>query len=775
MKYINFPVKIFILFLVFVLITPFILTAFNLQKVEAASVILPNGYSNLFANSKLYVDVTSDAYKAYTSAKSSNPSEAAELNKIATTPQAVWFGGWNSDIKSDVNKYVSSANNDGSVPVLVAYNIPLRDCNGQSAGGASGSSEYKIWIDRFVQGIDNRKAVVIFEPDGLGLISCNSADDQKTRLDLYRYSIDAFSTNPNISTYIDASLWVNPTAMANLLNQAGIQKTRGVAVNISGYQPNAKALDYIKKLREVLSFDIHAIIDTSRNGLTLTNNDVWCNNLESGLGIPSTSVVNDSILDAYFWVKRPGESDGLCNSGPSAGQWWQQYAISLAKKSPYFGNGAVDVAPITTGAHTLKIYAAGTPANNVYPTLEVNVKGQKVQTLTNIVGDTTKRQFMEFIYSQDNPMSPKDITLNFVNDDANATEDRNVMVDKINIDGIDYQTEDISTVSLGSWDSLNGCNIGNKKSEWLHCTGYFSYDKPAAVPTPSPTSLPIAPDPVKEILPVLPTLPSVPNNPETSSSYLGEYYNNQALNGAAILTRNDADLNFDWGSGSPDSLISNDHFSARWTRALDLSTGMYRFTVTADDGIRVFLDGKLIIDKFINQAPTTYVIERQFTTADTHSLKIEYFENTGGATMKFKFEKIGDLANSNPSEPTTPYRAQYYSNINLLGNPIVTRNEGSINFDWSNGSPDNLISKDNFSARWTKNENLSAGLYIFTVTADDGIRVIVDGVTLIDKFIDQPSSTYTSNKYLSAGNHEIKLEYYERGGSAVSKFNYYKQ
>jgi hypothetical protein len=81
---------------------------------------------------------------------------------------------------------------------------------------------------------------------------------------------------------------------------------------------------------------------------------------------------------------------------------------------------------------------------------------------------------------------------------------------------------------------------------------------------------------------------------------------------------------------------------------------------------------------------------------------------------------------------------------------------------------------DNFSARWTRTVNLAAGVYRFTVTGDDGVRLYVDGQLKIDRWTEQPPTTYTVDVLLFGGNHELRLEYFELGGGAVARVSWQK-
>ncbi|WP_347597831.1 PA14 domain-containing protein [Acrocarpospora sp. B8E8] len=114
------------------------------------------------------------------------------------------------------------------------------------------------------------------------------------------------------------------------------------------------------------------------------------------------------------------------------------------------------------------------------------------------------------------------------------------------------------------------------------------------------------------------------------------------------------------------------------------------------------------------------------------------------------------------------YQAEYFANRNLSGSPVLTRAESAIDHDWGGDSPGEGVPADNFSARWTKTSDFTAGTYRFTATGDDGLRLYVDGQLVIDKWIDQPATTYTTDRALSAGSHTVVLEYYEAAGGAIA-------
>lgn len=117
---------------------------------------------------------------------------------------------------------------------------------------------------------------------------------------------------------------------------------------------------------------------------------------------------------------------------------------------------------------------------------------------------------------------------------------------------------------------------------------------------------------------------------------------------------------------------------------------------------------------------------------------------------------------------TTPWKGQYYSNINLSGTPVLLRDDASPNFDWGTSSPGAGVPVDNFSVRWTRTTDFGAGDHKFGLSTGDGGRLYVDGVLLINNWVDQdyPATPIMYTKNLTAGSHTIVVEFYEHLGSA---------
>ncbi len=116
--------------------------------------------------------------------------------------------------------------------------------------------------------------------------------------------------------------------------------------------------------------------------------------------------------------------------------------------------------------------------------------------------------------------------------------------------------------------------------------------------------------------------------------------------------------------------------------------------------------------------------------------------------------------------------AQFWNNTSLSGDPDHTRFDNTIDFDWGGGSPHSTINDGEFSARWTRRVHFDPGTYRFSATMDDGMRAWLDGNLIIDSWTKSQEHTVTQDVYVSAGEHDLKVEYFEDKGEAVAKFSW---
>jgi len=247
------------------------------------------------------------------------------------------------------------------------------------------------------------------------------------------------------------------------------------------------------------------------------------------------------------------------------------------------------------------------------------------------------------------------------------------------------------------------------------------------------------------------------------TGWRGEYFDNAALSGTPDVVRDDPEIDFSWGIGSPAPGIGADGFSARWTRDLDLPAGMYRFSMTVDDGGRLWVNNHLLLDAWKVQSATTYSGDI-YLPGGAIPVKMEYYESTGLAVAKLSWVPV--------SGPVTGWRGEYFDNAALSGTPDVVRDDAEVNFDWGTGSPAPGVGADAFSVRWTRDLDLPARTYRFSMTVDDGGRLWVNNHLLLDAWKVQPATTYSGDIYLPGGSIPVKMEYYENTGLAVAKLSW---
>jgi len=354
--------------------------------------------------------------------KSHDLKDAALLTTMEATPRAVWFtSGTPAQVQQQVRQTMAEAAIERALPVLVAYDIPGRDCAQYSAGGALDEASYEAWIGGFAAGIGNGKADVILEPDALGLLPSDcggpSANYPFTNADRYaelEYAVLALAAKPGVSVYLDGthSAWQSVGTMTQRLLTAGVQQARGFFINVSNYQPTPNLQDYGTWISDCIAIvtdpsnplfnnpgacasqyypanpsdfstwglttawyaanmgnavaTTHFVIDTSRNGDGPNNMQAfaqapynqpasvigtlaggnWCNPPNSGLGLRPTANTGFPLLDAYLWVKTPGQSDGQCDAAGGVRAWdygaytqpgWPTDAASQALFDPLWG------------------------------------------------------------------------------------------------------------------------------------------------------------------------------------------------------------------------------------------------------------------------------------------------------------------------------------------------------------------------------------------------------------------------------------------------------
>jgi endoglucanase len=290
--------------------------------------------------------ITGTLYRATNSAVvnwvNANPNDSrtpAIRDRIASQPQGVWFTQYNQSnpgaIQGQVAAYVDAANAAGQIPQVVVYGIPNRDCGGASAGGAPNLASYQTWIQYLSNGLGTRTAIILLETDSLALQTCLNGSEVTARDNAIATAVKTIkAANANAKVYLDGghSAWNSASEQASRLNAAGVKSADGFFTNVANFRYTADEIAYGKAILSALgASNLHQIIDTSRNGVGPKGSE-WCDPSGRRVGTAPTLNTGESTVDAYIWVKPPGESDG-CAAG--AGTFLPALAYELAGGASY--------------------------------------------------------------------------------------------------------------------------------------------------------------------------------------------------------------------------------------------------------------------------------------------------------------------------------------------------------------------------------------------------------------------------------------------------------
>jgi endoglucanase len=296
------------------------------------------------APTRLYTYPGNPLFAAAALAKvNGHQSEAAALREIAQTPSGIWLAGESYDMQ-ETRQVTLAAARAHAIPVIVAYNLPDRDaCGKLSTAPRRTASGYEQWINQLAAAIGTGDDIVIVEPDGLPDIvrGCLRPAQARERYGLLRYAMQRLGALPHARVYLDAGnpgMFPNPAQLVGPLERAGLRYGRGFSANVSNFQWTAEVVTWSQRLERALGGRVGAVIDTSRNGNGPYTGPVapqWCNPPGRALGPAPRLDPGPAGIDAYLWIKDPGASDGPCNGGPAAGQYWPQYALDLVRASDH--------------------------------------------------------------------------------------------------------------------------------------------------------------------------------------------------------------------------------------------------------------------------------------------------------------------------------------------------------------------------------------------------------------------------------------------------------
>ncbi|NMO02896.1 glycoside hydrolase family 6 protein [Gordonia sp. TBRC 11910] len=282
--------------------------------------------------------------RVWLAAHPTDPRTPALRAALGARPDALWLTGTDRDLPN-LTEFLAVARSTATTPVIALYNIPGRDDGITGPTARIAAAGYRTWVDRIASTIGRTGAIVVVEPDALWLADRQYRDDHTgfdDRLATLRYAVTALHRNPGTHVYLDAgtsSGSVTPDRMAVLLRGAGASTRTGFAVNVSSFGPPAEITAYAQRIRDALMragvADPHYIVDTSRNGNPVWDNNTWCNPPGRKIGSAPTARPSPTApgLDANIWVKAPGTSDGSCGvgKGSSGGDFLPGVAMAMIR------------------------------------------------------------------------------------------------------------------------------------------------------------------------------------------------------------------------------------------------------------------------------------------------------------------------------------------------------------------------------------------------------------------------------------------------------------
>jgi len=328
------------------------------------------------------------------------------------------------------------------------------------------------------------------------------------------------------------------------------------------------------------------------------------------------------------------------------------------------------------------------------------------------------------------------------------------------------------------WDNLNNVLVTVESTPaGQQVSAQYSIIPPASGQTPIPT--PTAPPDTTPTHTVTPPPPGSTPTPTTQfvsspGDWSAQYYSNPNLVGAPALVRNELGIDFDWAGSAPAPNLPSDGFSVRWLRTYNLSPGVYRFHILADDGVRLWVNEKLIADEWYTSAPREIIVDFPVSYGGLQDIRLEYADFTAGSKIRFWWEKLAQPPPGGDRPPFNEWRSRYWPNVNLFGDPLIVGTDPAVNFDWGTGAPASGMPSDNFSARWVRLADFEGTNYRFYITVNDGARLWIDGQLLIDEWRDGDTREVSKDLLMTSGRHELRLEYYDRTGPATIKLRWEK-
>jgi uncharacterized protein YraI len=306
---------------------------------------------------------------------------------------------------------------------------------------------------------------------------------------------------------------------------------------------------------------------------------------------------------------------------------------------------------------------------------------------------------------------------------------------------------------------------------------------------------------------LLPTLPSQAQTC-TPPNWEGKFYNSTDLSGVPVFTACDRAINFNWGVSAPVAGIGADNFSVRWTSIQSFSeAGNYTFNLTFEDGARLYINGTPLINAFTENegARTLTAVYNVPTPGATAFITLEVVNFVGNAQIQLSWALAAGTAppanttanvttttttapgsvttapgttvtasaalpafGQSPTGGAQPWTVEFFNNPTREGTALVSLTElpDGINRNYGTNPPSGGLGGDFWSAKWSRQVDFPDGIYTFTLRADDGAVVRINGVEIINQGGFSENRSQVVRVQIPAGRHTISVDYFEAEGDA---------
>lgn len=403
----------------------------------------------------------------------------------------------------------------------------------------------------------------------------------------------------------------------------------------------------------------------------------------------------------------------------STGTWRDGSIVpGFPQSESLHGEGFFQYSSRPAGGSKLIVYAAGTVGDEE---IAINVAGAEAARINGLRGDYNQREFEPHAVIYPRNVSLEEIEIAFLNDGLPGGLDRNVRIDAIELDGVRHETEALTTYSTGTFLSdRGGAKPGFVQDERLHINGVFQYGQ-------DPTE-------AGEL-----SLAATQYSVNETDAFATIEFVRTGSRGAVTL---------DYTTVDGEAIAGEDY--------------------VATSGVLVFEDGQTV-------ATVQVPILNDSDSEGRHAFNVAADRVTGGATLgQPRTTTVTIFDDDAPNVGDGVGLLGEYHDGTDFGALLLERTDATIDFNWGTGSPDPSLPSDNFSVRWTGQlQPLYSENYTFQTRTDDGVRLWVNDVLLIDRWIDQSPTTHSGAISLQANELvDIRMEVYERGGGAVAELRW---